>query len=621
MLERFKSNKTVMATGRDVSQDSDLEDLVPSHSPAPHAESDTTKDHTVKNGSSGTRRLCTGSHYFRTWWTWLFTDTWTIEYASLTLAMAALAAIGIVLLVYRQRNQADWKYSISLNTVLSVLATVMKGAMMLPVGSCLGQLKWAWYYREKRALQNFQVFDEASRGPFGATKLLYVLRFWHIASIGCVVTLMALASDAFVQQSVEYPLRKANVSGVATVPFSQWYDLVGEATAADVEPEQSMKAAFYDGAFIADISQTSASISPQCPTGNCTFPDYASLGICSQCRNVSSLIGNRCVNYDASYADPVGYNTKGCINQTSLPNGLFLQKAKRTHYIAISASGASHILNTDELDGYQTSLVNISILVLNTKTPNQPDISGLQNATGVLAYDCVLSLCAKTYNGRVSLGKFTEDVQNEYYIGNRYTAKNSPNTTIPQGHLPDGSNHTFGISFKAASGLTEIMSKQLNGTGGMASASQLWTTDVINAIFVNGATNVNRTMINIATAMTNNMRRKSGTPVLGQALTPETYIHVRWLWLLLPLAMVILATVFLALTIQQSHRSGIPSWRSSALAVMVHGVGTLEADALGSGSNHREKSSELEDWADRVDVRLRRPRNGGGAYELVRAGR
>jgi len=620
VLERSKSNKTVMATCQDSSHDSDLEDLVPSHSPAPYRKSDAAKDHPVKRRLSGTRRPRTCFYYLRTWWTWLFTDTWILEWASLTLAMAALATIGIVLLVYRQRNQADWKYSISLNTVLSVLATLMKGAMMLPVGSCLGQLKWAWYYRERRALYNFQVFDEASRGPYGATKLLYVLRFWHIASIGCVVTLIALASDSFVQQSLEYPFRDANINGVATVPFSQWYDLFGEATAVDVNPEQSMKAAFYDGAFIADLSQTSASISPQCPTGNCTFPNYASLGICSQCRNVSSLVGKRCVNYDESYASPVGFNSKGCINQTSLPNGLFLQYAKKIHYIAMYARGSDGVLNTDKLDGYQESIVNISVLVLNTKNPSQPDLSGLQNATGVLAYDCVLSLCAKTYSGRVSQGRFTEDVQNEVYVRDMFTVQ-SPNVTIPQGNLPAGSNLTFGISRKASMGLNGIVEKQLNGTGGIVSASEIWDTDVVNAIFVNGATNVNQTMANIATAMTNNMRRKSGTVVLGQALTSETYIHVRWLWLLLPLAMMILATVFLVLTIQQSHRWGIPSWRSSALAVMVHGVRTVEADALGSGGDRKEKFGELEDWAESVDVRLRRPRNGGGAYELVRAGR
>ncbi|MCJ1252085.1 hypothetical protein MMC30_009323 [Trapelia coarctata] len=609
-----------MATGRDASYDSDRENLFSNHSSIPLAESDATKVYTIKHPSTSTRRLRTWSHPFRRWWTWLFTDTWILEYASLALAIAALASIGIVLFVYRERNQSDWKFSISLNTVLSVLATIMKGTMMLPVGSCLGQLKWAWYYREKRALQNFQVFDEASRGPWGSTRLLYLLRFWHIASIGCVVTLLALALDAFVQQSVDYPSRNANASGVAAVPFSQWYDRAGETTAVTTEPEQSMKAAFYDGAFIANISQTSASISPQCPTGNCTFPDYASLGICSQCRKINSLIGKRCVNYDESFANPIGFNSKGCIDQTSLPNGLFLRDAKIIDYIAMYAGDFhTNLLNTKELDVYQTSLVNVSILILNTN-PYKPDVSGLVNASAVLAYDCVLSLCVKTYSSQMSQGRFTEDVQDEYYISDLYSS-NSPNVTIPQGHLPAGSNLTFAIGYHAWVGLTDMLSKQLNGTGSIAGGSQNWDTDVVSAIFVNGAMNVNQTMTSIATAMTNNMRQQSGTVIPGQATTPETYIHVRWLWLLLPLAMVILATVFLVLTIRQSQRWNIPSWRSSALATMIHGVRTVEADALGTGSDQKERFSELEEWAESVDVRLRRTWNGGGTYDLVFAGR
>ncbi len=59
----------------------------------------------------------------------------------------------------------------------------------------------------------------------GATRLLLVLGFFQLASIGCLVTVMALVSDAFVQQSVRYPLRKAN--NTATVSISQYYDRYG----------------------------------------------------------------------------------------------------------------------------------------------------------------------------------------------------------------------------------------------------------------------------------------------------------------------------------------------------------------------------------------------------------
>lgn len=83
----------------------------------------------------------------------------------------------------------------------------MKGFLLMPVCACLSQLNWLWYTRQAKALEDFQIFDVASRGPWGAVQLLFRLDFWHMASIGSLVTLLSLASDAFVQQSVSYPLR------------------------------------------------------------------------------------------------------------------------------------------------------------------------------------------------------------------------------------------------------------------------------------------------------------------------------------------------------------------------------------------------------------------------------
>lgn len=77
--------------------------------------------------------------------------------------------------------------------------------MLLPVCGCLSQLKWLWYHRGTQKLDDFEVFDAASRGPFGAALLLYRLKLWDLASLGSLVTLLALASDAFIQQSLRFP--------------------------------------------------------------------------------------------------------------------------------------------------------------------------------------------------------------------------------------------------------------------------------------------------------------------------------------------------------------------------------------------------------------------------------
>jgi len=79
---------------------------------------------------------------------------------------------------------------------------------MLATATALNQSK---YHTSQRPLQDFSVFGDASRGPLGAAQLLVRLRMWHLASLGAVVTLLALFSDTAVQASATFPLRVSDV--------------------------------------------------------------------------------------------------------------------------------------------------------------------------------------------------------------------------------------------------------------------------------------------------------------------------------------------------------------------------------------------------------------------------
>ena len=80
-----------------------------------------------------------------------------MEYTGLTIAILALGSMGAILGIYDGRPLSDWQYGINMNTVLSVLATALKGSMLLPVCACLSQLKWSWYHQSTKALDNFEV--------------------------------------------------------------------------------------------------------------------------------------------------------------------------------------------------------------------------------------------------------------------------------------------------------------------------------------------------------------------------------------------------------------------------------------------------------------------------------
>jgi hypothetical protein len=62
---------------------------------------------------------------------------------------------------------------ITLNTFLAFFTTMTKASFMLAVAEALSQWKWNWFAtNSERPLHDFQLFDDASRGAWGSTKLL-----------------------------------------------------------------------------------------------------------------------------------------------------------------------------------------------------------------------------------------------------------------------------------------------------------------------------------------------------------------------------------------------------------------------------------------------------------------
>jgi Protein of unknown function (DUF3176) len=550
---------------------------------------------------------------YKKWLRWLLSDSWALEYMAMTIAMAALAAIFIILILYNGKPLADWPHSIQLNTVLSTLATVVKGFLLLPVCACLSQLKWLWYTHKTKSLQDFQIFDAASRGPWGSLQLLFRLKFWHMSSIGCLLTLISLASDAFVQQSVSFPLGvHTQHNSSATLPYSQHFDSYSTASGAPFA-SQPLMAAVYDGVYSKNLTHSTSSITANCLTGNCIFPSYASLAVCSRCHNVSSFL-----QYTT---EP---NLLGATYHYTLHNGHSLISAQTSvaRFNITSSTGPSTLpqnnleLNSDDLAVYLTeaTITNISMIV--GENPSDP-----WNQT---AWDCVLFFCAKSFNASVSQGVFYEtplDVYDEV---------KSTTFDVPTSHLESigQRSRAFSVNYTAMTALQDSLGATLLGeTGNNVVGQFAFTSGIAQGFYYNGGANVVRTLANIAEALTNAMRVSSGQQVQGEVHIEEAHIHVQWLWLLYPLVMVILGAIFLALTVWRTRQSDVPSWRSSVLAVMEHGVNTSLHEEIGSSQLSgvagnlaaavgKEKVSDLEVWAEDISVRLRSRGLWGKGYGL-----
>jgi hypothetical protein len=511
---------------------------------------------------------------------------------------------------------------------------------MLAVASALGQLKWAWYHRHRGLLQRFQTFDAASRGPLGAVTLLYQFCCWHLASLGATVTLLALASDPFVQQTVTFPCR-AYSNETASVPTAQDYAKTGIYLRNNIDDlEPSMKAAVYDGMMYLNVLNTGASISARCPSGNCEFPTYASVAVCSKCQDITSAIDNICVPLNKTRLPPeMGGSSSGpynCTIQATLPGGLHLanglayalNNGYRYNFLNMTTSSTRARVTGipfEDRSFADTTLMIANVSLLNRTILSSSDIYDLM-LNNTLAFNCSLSFCLQAYTAKVTDGVFTEIPGEEMTVVADFVGDNRA-LHVPADRLSPGANSTFGLGQQFEVAVESSFQTTFNGsgTGNADTTDTEFSSDLLASLFYSGPDRIPETMRNLATSMTNNMRLQSSAVVLGTALDAQLYIHVRWVWLSLPLIMVIGSIVFLLLTVWQSRRWGIPSWRGSALATMAHGVyggdvGEDTNDIMAANDARwvgKEKVSDLDRWAEDVEVDLRRRGRGGLSYGLV----
>lgn len=107
---------------------------------------------------------------------------WMIEVVSSFISFLCLALIALVFWTYDGKKQElQGIYSGLPSATINILITIMRTAMILPVGTALAQLQWSWFKTEQQ-LADMETFADATRGPFGSLILLSKMtqrRFWY----------------------------------------------------------------------------------------------------------------------------------------------------------------------------------------------------------------------------------------------------------------------------------------------------------------------------------------------------------------------------------------------------------------------------------------------------------
>ncbi|KAL5358280.1 hypothetical protein BJX96DRAFT_163644 [Aspergillus floccosus] len=528
------------------------------------------------------------------------------ETLSIFASLASFIGIVVVLCYYNGRPMPDWPYGVTLNAVLSILSTVMKATMALCVSECLGQLKWSWF-QDGHRLSDLTLIDSASRGVAGAVYFLLKTLPRHLITFGCLIIVLAITTEPFVQQVVAIEQKLIPAEDLASIQIcnaSMYKDFThGGGPGLNALPLHSL-GALYSGLFRAQgySSMTSAM---QCPSGNCTFGPYQSLGICSRCANITELLhGSKrtfAIEGDehlSSY-DPYYYY--------ELPNGLAWNSSERR---LINTRTDVDLLR---LNSSNTALItNFSAIALTIDSLWSEPPSGWGGSPKLNATECMLYFCVRSYEAAVHAGGLSENTTSISSYSNYSSSAPLNNIFLTpnecyfnatrQKAYGDNEHCAYMLSPFSHLAMRNTITPLLKGHGGsINSLRKDWSSDTIEAIYgeEGSLADISSVFESIATALTNNARTNvCKTAAQGTTWMVQSFVAVRWQWLTLPAFLLVLSTSFLIATIVQTRNQYI--WKTSPLALLFSDIFIHDTSSVKFEPNFRQ----MDHTARRTKVRL-----------------
>lgn len=252
---------------------------------------------------------------------------WEWEFAACFLVLAIpFISLG-TLYPHSSQPLPQWPFKVSINSLLSVYALVFKASIGFILTSCIGQLQWDWF-SETRPLTDMLHFDNATRGADGALGLIWRQRFRQpLTALGCIIMILAIAVDPFIQQlvrPVDCSVELSDGNTAATLPRTNVFGELGDDGMAKIDSQTLNKGSWnkvIESALYNAVFNPGQYHAWQCPTGNCTFQDnYGTIGICSACQDVSAdiIINAACSHSNYSYASHHPTSSADCPADSSL---------------------------------------------------------------------------------------------------------------------------------------------------------------------------------------------------------------------------------------------------------------------------------------------------------------
>jgi len=315
------------------------------------------------------------------------------------LSVGSFSSVIAILSLWQNQPLSRWSLPVSINAIVSVLSAIFKASLVMPVSEGINHLKWLWFASGRRPLSDIDVFDRASRGPWGSFRLLMGpfqsrrdISPKVAASLGAFVVLVAIATDPFSQALIQFyscPQPSPIATERAGIPRINAFDQPDNLHS----PDRPLQIAAFKGLIDPPVN-SSSNLKITCPTGNCRFPSapgsgasFSTLALCPHCTDISH-------------------------RAEKLTNGSYLlDEGTRLLLVDSSTPLATHSPDSFR-DFGRPMVINLTTLMMLPTTScgqrSAADLDAPGCETTPLAVTCDFRFCVQSYAAAFTSGIYTE---------------------------------------------------------------------------------------------------------------------------------------------------------------------------------------------------------------------
>ncbi|KAI1368275.1 hypothetical protein F5Y08DRAFT_296174 [Xylaria arbuscula] len=500
--------------------------------------------------------------------------------------LAAATVLVALLATFNGKVEPSWSHDIQFSTILIAIMSVYRLALKAIVESCIGQGAWIWVsgFRKGKTeakLEDFKMFDEASRGLYGSLVLLWRMKARHFACIGSLITILVLGFETFSSEMVTYDQIPTVLKGKPALPpprAETWHNITSDAF-GETSLMLSTKAAIYDGII---STSTVTDVPLTCETANCSWPIFPSLAVCGAC--TESLFSTSCNSQDiCTYSMPSGTSIYGQL------------VAPFDYYFTVAPSNGSSTFPAANFK----AMISVFDIMLAAKSP--------QDST-VHAHQCGLWFCLRSYNATVTNGVVDRSVTIEWAKSEFEPETSAHTDEYVFVDIPPEMNASarYSVPLDSIEALRAFIDKLTLGNASQVAGAAKYDTDWTQAMDAATKSDLSGWISRFGHSLTRNIQLtgtvQSGgnSAYQGTAYIMAPHVAVNWYWVIYPLSLMVLAFVYLMKTVYTTARDQVCAWKTDSLPMLFCHVSSDIHAQVGDGMdvpeglNHRIGRTEVE---------------------------